>query len=73
MFEKVVAIMKDQLSLDVEIKPESKFKDDLGIDSLDLYELAMTIEEETGIELSSDALESMECVQDVVSFLEANA
>lgn len=73
MFEKVVAIMKDQLSLDVEIKPESKFKDDLGIDSLDLYELAMTIEEETGVELSSDALENMVCVQDVVSFLEANA
>ena len=39
MFEKLVEILNEQLSLDgKDIKPESSFKDDLEVDSLDLFE-----------------------------------
>ena len=52
MFEKLAEIIKEQLSLDgKEIKPESSFKDDLEVDSLDLFELVMAIEDEFGVEI----------------------
>lgn len=52
MFEKLVEILKEQLNLDgKEIKPESSFKEDLEIDSLDLFELVMAIEDEFGVEI----------------------
>ena len=45
MLEKVKAIMEDKLGLDgVEITEETSFQEDLGIDSLDLFELVMALE-----------------------------
>ena len=46
MLERVVEIIKEQLNLDgVEITEDSSFKDDLGADSLDLFDLVMALEE----------------------------
>ena len=46
MLERVIEIIQEQLNLDgVEITEESSFKDDLGADSLDLFELVMAFEE----------------------------
>jgi len=54
VFEKVVEILCEKLDCDPsEITPETKFAD-LGIDSLDITELVMTVEDEFGIELSVD-------------------
>lgn len=70
MLERVVEIIKEQLNLDgVEITEESSFKDDLGADSLDLFELVMALEEEFGVEIPSEDLPSIVTVNDVVEYL----
>ena len=57
MLERVVEIIKEQLNLDgVEITEDSSFKDDLGADSLDLFELVMAFEEEYGVEIPSEEI-----------------
>lgn len=70
MLEKVSEIIKEQLSLEgVTITEESSFKEDLGADSLDLFELVMALEEEYGIEIPSEDLESLTTVGKVISYL----
>lgn len=70
MFEKIVEIVKEQLNLeDVEIGMETSFQDDLAADSLDLFELAMALEEEFNIEIPSEDLEQITTVGAVVSYL----
>lgn len=57
MLEKIAEIIREQLNLDdVEITEETSFKDDLGADSLDLFELVMAFEEEYGIEIPSEII-----------------
>ena len=52
MLEKVIEIIQEQLNLEgVAITEDSSFKDDLGADSLDLFELVMAVEEEYGVEI----------------------
>ena len=73
MFEKIKEIVADQLGIDAEdIKLESNFKEDLEADSLDLFELVMSLEEEYGVEIPSEDLEKILTVQDVVDYIEAN-
>ena len=70
MLEKVKEIIAKQLNLDVdEITESTSFKDDLGADSLDLFELVMRCEEEYGVEFPSDDLENMKTVGDVMRFI----
>lgn len=70
MFERIVEIVKEQLNLeDVEIGMETSFQDDLAADSLDLFELAMALEEEFNIEIPSEDLEQITTVGAVVSYL----
>ena len=70
MFEKLVEILKEQLNLDgKEIKPESSFKDDLEVDSLDLFELVMAIEDEFDVEIPSEDLEKLTTIQSVMDYL----
>lgn len=70
MFEKVVEIVKEQLNLeDVEITMETSFKEDLEVDSLDLFELVMALEEEYDIEIPSEDLEQITTVGAVVEYL----
>lgn len=70
MFEKLVEILNEQLSLDgKDIKHESSFKDDLEVDSLDLFELVMAIEDEFGVEIPSEDLEKLTTIQSVMDYL----
>ena len=71
MLEKIAEIIEEQLgtvSRD-EITEETSFKDDLGADSLDLFELVMRCEEEYGIEFPSDDLENIKTVGDVLTYI----
>ena len=69
--EKVKEIIVDQLGVDAgEVNPEAKFVDDLGADSLDLTELIMAMEEEFGVEISDEAAQQIQKVQDAISFIE---
>ena len=55
MLDKIKEIIIEQLNLQgVEITEETSFKDDLGADSLDLFELVMAFEEEFGIAMIKD-------------------
>ena len=48
------------------------FKDDLDADSLDLFELVMALEEEYGIEIPSEELESLTTVGAIIDYLKAH-
>jgi len=72
MFEKVKEIIEEQLNLDgVEITMESRFKEDLDADSLDLFELVMAFEEEYGVEIPSEDLEKITTVGAVIEYLQS--
>ena len=68
MFEELVEILCDQLPLSPEdIKPESRIKDDLGADSLDVLQLLMALEEEKkGVVIPDDVLPTLITVGDIV-------
>lgn len=71
VFDKVKKIFSEQLEVDESIiTPEASITSDLGADSLDLIDLAMSIEDEFEIELSDDAIEHIKTVGDMVSYIE---
>lgn len=70
MLERVSEIIKEQLNVEgVEITAATSFKEDLGADSLDLFELVMAFEEEFGTEIPSEDLEQITTVGAVVEYL----
>ena len=74
MFEKIRSIIASELMVEEsEITLESSIKDDLGADSLALVDLVMALEEEFGLEIPDESLESVKTVADVVKYIEANA
>ena len=72
MLEKIAEIVKEQLNTDLEITEATSFKDDLGADSLDIFERVMALEEEFGVEIPSEDLENVTTVGDVVNYLKAH-
>ena len=70
-FEKIKKIIAEVLSVDAdEITMDTTFMEDLGVDSLDLFELVMTLEEEFGIEIPSEDLENITTVGAVIEYIE---
>merc|ERR1711892_488893 len=71
-FTKLRKIIKEQLDLDDEgeIKPESTFNVDLKVDSLDLIELVIAIEDGFEIEIDDSTAGDIKTVQDVIDFIE---
>ncbi|WP_029520565.1 MULTISPECIES: acyl carrier protein [unclassified Persephonella] len=70
MEERIKEIIADQLGIDVDqIKPESKFVDDLGADSLDVVELIMAFEEEFDVEIPDEDAEKIQTVGDVINYI----
>ena len=71
MFEKVQAIIANELGIDKEkITMDSRLAEDLGADSLDAVELIMALEDEIGIEVDDEAATKIKKVSDIVEFLE---
>ena len=72
MFEEVKEALRKQLKLgDKEITADSKIKEDLGADSLDILQLLMTIEETYGITIPDESLAEFKTVGDIVTYLES--
>lgn len=72
MLEKMKEIIAEQLGVEEdEITLDTSFKEDLGADSLDLFELTMALEEEYDIEIPAEELEDLETVNDVVEYLKS--
>ena len=70
MLEKMKELIVDQLNVDPsEVVESATFEGDLGADSLDLFELVMNLEEEYGIEIPTEELETLKTVGDVMNYL----
>ena len=66
-FEKIKKIIAEVLNIhEDDITPESTFIDDLGADSLDIFQIIMGIEEEFDIEIPQDEAEKISTVKDAV-------
>lgn len=72
MFEKIQELIAEGLGVDkAEVVESASFKDDLQADSLDLFEMVMSLEEEFDIEIPSEDLNQIVTVGDVVKYIEA--
>ena len=70
MLDKLKEIIAEKLGAEVEeITEETRFKEDLQADSLDLFELVMAIEEEFGTSIPSEDLEKLLTVGDVIDYM----
>lgn len=70
MLEKIADIIREQLNMDdIEITEDTSFKDDLGADSLDLFELVMALEDEYSVEIPAEDLQNLATVGDVMNYL----
>ncbi len=69
--QRVKDIIVEQLGVKPDqVTPEAKFIEDLGADSLDTVELVMALEEEFGNEIPDEQAEKLQCVGDVIKFVE---
>lgn len=72
MLEKMREIIAEQLHIEEsEITGNASFKEDLGADSLDLFELVMAFEEEFGVEIPTEDISNVETVDDVMNYLKS--
>lgn len=70
MIERMRELISEQLNCDAEmITPDTSFKDDLGADSLDLFELVMALEDEYNVEIPAEELADLNTVGDVIEYL----
>ncbi len=71
LFETIQAVIAEQLNIDAsQVTPEAKFVKDLGVDSLDIVELIMALEERFGIEIPDEQAEKIVNVGDVMRYIE---
>ena len=72
MLDKMKEIIATQLSVsEDEIAEGTSFKDDLGADSLDLFELVMALEEEYSLEIPMEDYENLITVGDAINYLKS--
>lgn len=70
MLEKLRKIIAEQLNIDEStIKLNNSLKEDLGADSLDIFELVMALEEEYDMEFDQEDLTSLDTVEDILKYL----
>lgn len=73
VLEKVKQIIAGKMSIsEDDITVDTKLKEDLQADSLDMVELVMAAEDEFGVEIDEDAVREFSTVGDVVKYIEAN-
>jgi acyl carrier protein len=71
---RIKSIIADQLGVaEEQIKPESKFIEDLGADSLDLVELIMAMEEEFQTEIPDEEAEKIRTVGDAIGYVTSHS
>ncbi|MCK5073681.1 MAG: acyl carrier protein [Bacteriovoracaceae bacterium] len=71
MQERIVKLISDATNIEAgKINLETSFIDDLNLDSLDIVELMMKMEDEFGIEIPEEDAESLKKVKDIVTYLE---
>jgi len=72
--EKVISIVSEAANVEVgNIKAETSFVDDLNLDSLDMVEMMMKMEEEFGVAIPEEKTEDLKTIKDVTTYLKENA
>lgn len=70
MLDKIINIIAEQFNKDAEeIKLEMNLTDDLKADSLEIFDLVMTLEEEFGIEIADEDIDKFKTVKDIVDYI----
>ena len=73
-FEALRDVIVEELDVAAEeVTLEASFIDDLGADSLDLFEMVMSIEDEFGVAIPNEELSNIKTVQDVINYGTENA
>lgn len=68
--ERVIEIIAEQLNMNKEeITEDTKLSEDLGADSLDLFQIIMALEEEYGIEIPTEDAEGIKTINDIITYL----
>ena len=71
MKDKVIKLISDATKIDIaKINMETSFVDELNLDSLDIVELMMKMEDEFGVEIPEEDAEGLKTVKDIVAYLE---
>lgn len=71
MLEKLQEVVAEKLGVEVsQVTPEASFTEDLGADSLDLFEVVMGLEEEFGVSIDNEDLDQIKTVQDAIDYIE---
>ena len=71
---KIKEVVADQLGVDVaELTLETSLKDDLNADSLDLFQIIMSLEEEFGIEIPTEDTEQITTIGDIEKYLNSRS
>jgi acyl carrier protein len=72
LFARMKKLIADKLEIDeAKITLESSFRQDLGADSLDTYELVYAIEEELGISIPDEKANEFETVKDAIGYIQS--
>lgn len=68
--KKIIEILAETMELDEKkIFPQDKFVDDLGMDSLDAIELAISLEEEYDIQIPDKDIQRLDTIEDLASYI----
>jgi len=72
LFNRIQKLIAEKLEIDEsKVTLESSFRQDLGADSLDTYELVYAIEEEMGVKIPDDKANEFETVKDAYDFIKS--
>ena len=70
IYDKLVEILVDFLSIQAQdLSSDTSFKEDLALDSLDLYELVVILEEEFNVEIPMDRFDEIATIEDLIRIL----
>lgn len=73
MFEKICEILAEKFDADAStMTMDTKIKEDLQADSLDVVELMMDLEDETGVTIADEDAAKMSTIGDIVEYVEAH-
>lgn len=71
MLEKLQEVVVEKLGVEAEqVTPEASFTEDLGADSLDLFEVVMGLEEAFGVSIDNEDLDQIKTVQDAIDYIQ---
>ena len=70
MLEKLIEIMRDVCEIEADITPESRFVEDFGLSSLDMFKLISEVEETFDVSINTRRLQKIRVVSDLVNELD---